>query len=65
MTVEKLERAVRKLPPRKLVEFSRWFEQYRSGQWDEQIESDAKAGRLDKHIEKAREQYRNGKTQAL
>jgi hypothetical protein len=65
MTIDKLEQAVSELPPGKFQEFSTWFEEYKAQQWDEQIERDAKAGRLDEHIQKARETYRSGQSQPL
>ncbi|MFB6230632.1 MAG: hypothetical protein ABEL04_05690 [Salinibacter sp.] len=65
MNVEELEQAVSKLPPEKLAEFSEWFREYRADVWDEQIERDAKDGRLDEKIEKAKEDYEAGRTTSL
>ncbi len=65
MTIEKLEKAVSELPSGKLTEFAAWFEQYKARRWDEQIEKDARAGRLDDLIRKAREEHRSGQTRPL
>ena len=65
MEVEKLEQAVTELPPEKLLEFSEWFREYLAEAWDEQIERDAQAGRLDGKIEQAKEDYEAGRTTSL
>ena len=65
MDVEELEQAVSKLPPEKLAEFSEWFREYLADAWDEQIERDAQAGRLDEKIEQAKEDYEAGRTTSL
>jgi len=65
MDVEELEQAVSKLPPEKLAEFSEWFREYVADAWDEQIERDAKTGRLDEKIEQAKEDYEAGQTTSL
>lgn len=65
MDVEELEHAVSKLPPEKLAEFSEWFREYLADAWDEQIERDAQAGRLDEKIEQAKEDYEAGRTTSL
>jgi len=65
MEVEELEKAVAELSPEKLAEFSDWFREYLAEAWDEQIERDAKDGRLDDKIEKAKEDYETGRTTSL
>jgi hypothetical protein len=65
MEVEELEKAVAELPPEKLAEFSDWFREYLADVWDEQIERDVKAGRLDEKIEKAKEDHEAGQTTSL
>lgn len=47
MNVEELEREVSQLPPSELKRFSEWFEEFKSDQWDKQIEEDVLAGRFD------------------
>jgi len=65
MNVEKLEEAVTDLSPDELDSFAIWFEKYLAEQWDQKIESDAKAGRLDHLIEKAHRDDEKGRTQPL
>ena len=60
-TVEDIEKAVAKLAPEQLARFRAWFEEFDAQLFDEKIERDAKAGKLDKLIAKARENYRAGR----
>jgi hypothetical protein len=64
-TVEDLERAIRELSPGQLAEFRRWFADYDSAIWDDQIAQDAASGRLDSMIEEARRDDREGRTRPL
>jgi hypothetical protein len=50
------------LPPEDLASFSTWFEEYLAEQWDQQIEADAEAGRLDHRIEKAKRDHEAGRS---
>lgn len=65
MDIEEIEEAVAQLPPEELASFSTWFEEYLAQQWDQQIEEDAKDGRLDHLIEKARQDHQAGRTEPL
>ncbi len=47
MTVEEIIRAVEMLPPDKLARFRAWFDQFDAARFDEKIERDAAAGKLD------------------
>ena len=42
-----------------------WFAELQADQWDEQIERDAKAGKLDKVIAEAKTAHNAGRTTAL
>jgi hypothetical protein len=53
MTIEDLEKAVATLPPDQLAKFRDWFEAFDAARFDEKIERDAKAGRLDRLAEQA------------
>lgn len=59
-TVEDIEKAVAKLTPEQLAKFRAWFEEYDARLFDERIERDAKAGKLDKLAEEAIRAYRKG-----
>ncbi len=64
-TVEEIETAIRALPREKLSELWQWWDEYRETEWDRQIEADAKAGKLDRFMEEALEEHRQGKTRPL
>jgi hypothetical protein len=53
MTIEDLEKAVATLPPEQLAEFRAWFEAFDAARFDEKIECDAKAGRLNRLADQA------------
>ncbi|MEM9281125.1 MAG: hypothetical protein AAGA96_04810 [Verrucomicrobiota bacterium] len=59
-TLEEIEEAIEKLPPEKVFELGDWIQQRIDDQWDSQIESDAKAGRLDDIAAKATAAHRAG-----
>ncbi len=63
--IEKIEKAVKNLPTQELAEFRAWFAEFDAAVWDEQFETDVKAGRLDKIAEKAKADFRKGKCREL
>lgn len=65
MTITELEKAVTQLSEQDLSRFYEWFEEYYAQKWDEQIERDAKSGKLDKIAEEALKDYRAGKAREL
>jgi hypothetical protein len=60
MTIEDLEKAVAKLPPEQLAQFRAWFEEFDGARFDEKIERDAKAGKLDRLADAALDDFRGG-----
>jgi len=60
-TVEDIEKAVAKLTSEQLAQFRAWFEDYDARLFDEKIERDAKAGKLDKLAEQARANHKAGR----
>lgn len=64
-TVENIKKAVAKLTPEQLAKFRTWFEEYDAQLFDERIERDAKAGKLDKFAEEAIRAHREGLTREL
>lgn len=64
-TLHDVEKAVAKLTPDDLGKFRRWFAQYDGKIWDDQIEADAAAGKLDKLANEALAEYRAGKATAI
>ena len=63
--VKAIEDAVKALPPQDLAEFRRWFAEFDFAVWDEQIEKDGAAGRLDRLLEEAEEDYKLGEHREL
>jgi hypothetical protein len=51
--VEKIEDEVQALSPAELAQFPAWFHEYDWATWDQQLERDVQAGRLDDLAEKA------------
>ncbi len=64
-TVAEIKEAIIQLPPDELRELRAWYEQADAQQWDEQLEADVAAGRLDDLAEEALRAFRNGKTTEL
>ncbi len=65
MTIEDLEKAVSKLPPDQLAKFRDWFEAFDAARFDQKIERDAKAGKLDRLAEQALADFRQGRAREL
>ena len=63
--VQRLEREIEELTPDELAAFRKWFQEYDEAVWDEQIEHDAIAGKLDRLAEKALADYKAGRTKEI
>ena len=63
--MEQLEKTVSKLSPKDLAQFRAWFLEFDARAWDEQIETDLKAGKLDTLIAEARTEFEQGKARPL
>lgn len=64
-TAEDLEQAVSRLPPNELSKFQAWFESFLASRFDQRIERDAEAGKLDALAEAARVEFRAGRAPPL
>jgi hypothetical protein len=64
-TVEEIEKALSELPADQLAEFRVWFETFDAARFDERIDQDAKAGRLDRLAEQAIADFRAGRAREL
>ena len=64
-TVEKITAAIEKLPADQVARVRAWLADYAERLWDEQIERDERAGRLDSLIDRAIEEHRAGRTRPL
>ena len=61
-TVEEIEEAVAKLRPEELETFRAWFEAFDAARFDEKIEHDVKAGKLDAMADRALANHLAGRT---
>ena len=64
-TLEDIEKAVAELPVEQLVRFRAWFEEFEATRFDQKIEHDAVAGRLDRLAEQALSDFRAGRAREL
>ena len=64
-TIEDIEKAVAELPPDQLLQFCAWFEAFEAARFDQDIERDAEAGKLDRLAEQALADYRAGRAREL
>jgi hypothetical protein len=65
MTLSDLENAIAELPPNEFARFRAWFEQFEAARFDEKIERDVNAGKLDRAADQALADYRKGRAQEL
>jgi hypothetical protein len=63
--LEDITKAVEQLSPEELAQFRDWFEELQARLWDEQIERDMKAGKLDFLLDEAEAEHDAGKLQRL
>ncbi|MGE5158110.1 MAG: hypothetical protein ACM3OF_08175 [Gemmatimonas sp.] len=63
--VESLEREVSNLSPQELAAFREWLAKYDADAWDQQIESDVKAGKLDRLAAEALAAHDRGETKGM
>jgi hypothetical protein len=63
--LQELEQAIANLPEVEFTAFAQWFEEFLADRWDRQIEEDFRAGRLDKLIQKAGEDFDAGRCTPL
>jgi hypothetical protein len=64
-TVLEIERAVERLTPTELASFRDWFARFDGDAWDQKIEADATAGRLDSLVNEALADLRSGRCAEL
>lgn len=60
MLLKQLEEQVTQLSPEELKQFSAWFDEYMSDEWDRQIERDEAAGKFDKIIKQLDANFEGG-----
>ncbi len=59
--LEKIEKAVEALTPGEVAKLRAWIEEYQERLFDEAIERDAKAGKLDKILAEVRANHKAGR----
>ena len=64
-TLDDIERAVADLPADQLAQFRAWFEEFEAIRFDQRIEHDAKAGRLDQLAQQALADFHAGRAREL
>lgn len=64
-TVEEITAAIEQLSAEDVARIQAWLREFSERLWDEQIERDEGAGRLDAMIDKALEEHRAGRTRPL
>jgi len=63
--VEQLEKQIEGLSPEDLAKFRSWFLEFDARVWDQQIEADSEAGKLDSLLAEALAEYKSGKAREL
>jgi hypothetical protein len=64
-TLEALEKQIQALKPKEFAEFRDWFLEFEWDMWNQQLERDIKAGKLDQLGKKALADHAAGKTKPL
>lgn len=65
MSIREIETAITQLPTDELVELVTWLEEYYAKVWEQQIERDLEAGRLDALLAELDDEYAAGLAQPL
>jgi hypothetical protein len=63
--IEDIEQQVEALSPEELVQFRAWFLEFDWAAWDQQLERDVGAGKLDALSERALREHGSGQTTPL
>ncbi len=64
-TVEAITAAIATLPPEEVARIRAWLDEQSEAEWDNQIEQDERAGRLNVLAERALAEHRAGRTRPL
>lgn len=65
MKVKEIEKAISELSPEELAQLADWFAEFQATAWDEQLEADAKAGKLDELVREAKRDFAAGRSKPL
>ena len=61
MSVKDIEAAIAELSPDEVAQLATWFAEFQAGVWDQTLEADIKAGKLERFAREAKEDYVSGK----
>jgi hypothetical protein len=64
-SVDDIEKAIAKLKPNEINRLRAWFEEFQAARFDERIEQDARAGKLDRAADRALADHRKGRSREL
>jgi hypothetical protein len=64
-TVAEIEKALQNLPMEDARKVAAWLQDYLDEKWDQQIDQDIAAGKLDKLADKAVRDYKDGRVKPL
>ncbi|MCH7224942.1 hypothetical protein [Haloferula sp. A504] len=64
-TLQEIEEAIDRLPKDQVFALGEWLQRRIDAQWDQQLEDDVEAGRLNKVAEEALSEYRAGKSKSF
>ena len=65
MSVKEIEAAISQLSPEELGQLADWFSEFQAKLWDEQLEADVKAGKLERLAREAKKDFAGGKCTPL
>lgn len=65
MSVQEIESAITQLSGNDVAALLKWLEEYHEQMWDEQIENDLDAGRLDALLDEVDKEYEAGLSKPL
>jgi hypothetical protein len=65
MSIQELENAISQLSSDDFARLARWIDEYRAEQWDQRIEADIRAGRLDEAGQQADADFDAGRCTPL
>jgi hypothetical protein len=65
MDIKEIESAIAQLPASEVAKLAKWFEEFQAQVWDSQLEQDSKTGRLDALLERAEQDFEQGRCEPL
>lgn len=63
--IEEIEKEIKQLSQAELEEFRSWFYEFDAEAWDQRLENDIRAGKLDRLSKEALDAHKAGRTREL